>query len=104
MMFAADATPEVRAALPAADRAVQLGDFMACDNFDVLARLAEIRLRSLVLVGDRDRMTPEKYGRSLSDALGAELEVVAGAGHMLPLEASEHLSRSIDAFLAGGAG
>lgn len=102
MMFSPEASPEVRAALPAADRKVQYGDFLACDSFDVLSRLGEIRLRSLVLVGDRDRMTPEKHARALAQALDGELEVVPGAGHMLPLEAPEHLSRSIDAFLVRG--
>ena len=102
MMFAPEAAPEVKAALPASDRAVQLGDFLACDAFDVLARLGEIRSRSLVLVGDRDRMTPEKYAARLAEALGGQLEVIPGAGHMLTVEAPDQVSRSIEAFLAGG--
>ncbi len=102
MMFAPEAAPEVKAALPASDRAVQLGDFLACDAFDVLARLGEIRSRSLVLVGDRDRMTPEKYAARLAEALGGQLEVIPGAGHMLTVEAPDQVSRSIEAFLSGG--
>ncbi len=103
MMFAPGAPDEARAALPAADPLVQYGDFLACDAFDVLGRLGEIRMRSLVLVGDRDRMTPEKHGRRLAEAIGGRLEVIPGAGHMLPLEAPRELSQAIGAFLAGGA-
>ena len=103
MMFAPGAPPDLRLALPAGDPRVQYGDFLACDAFDVLGRLGEIRMRSLVLVGDRDRMTPEKYGQALAEAIGGVLEVIPGAGHMLPLEAPRALGRSIGAFLAGGA-
>lgn len=102
LMFAPDAPADVRAALPAAERTVQYGDFLACDGFDVLGRLGEIQRRALVLVGDRDRMTPEKYGRTLAQALGGEFELISGAGHMLPLEAPQAVSRSIAEFLAGG--
>ncbi len=102
LMFAPEATPEARASLPQADRRVQYGDFLACDAFDVLARLGEIRQRALVLVGDRDRMTPEKYSRTLAQELGAQLEVIPGAGHMLTLEAPQEISRRLRLFLSGG--
>jgi len=102
MMFAPGAPDGVRSALPQADASVQRGDFLACDRFDVIPRLSEIHLPALVLVGDQDRMTPEKYGRALAGGLEARIEVVPGAGHMLPLEAPEDLARSIAAFLEGG--
>ncbi len=102
LMFAPDASPEARGRLPEADRHVQYGDFLACDAFDVLGRLGEIRQRALVLVGDRDRMTPAKYARTLAEALSAELEVIPGAGHMLTLEAPQELSRSLGRFMTGG--
>ena len=102
LMFAPDASPEARGRLPDADRQVQYGDFLACDAFDVLGRLGEIHKRALVLVGDRDRMTPEKYARTLAEALSAELEVIPGAGHMLTLEAPREVCRSIGRFMTGG--
>ncbi len=77
-------------------------DFLACDRFDVLSRLREIRLRTLVLVGSRDVFTPEKYARSLADALGGELVVVDGAGHTLPLEAPQAVSGTLSRFLSEG--
>jgi pimeloyl-ACP methyl ester carboxylesterase len=49
-----------------------------------------------VLVGTRDTLTPPRVGRLLADGIpGAELEVIAGAGHMLPLEAPEQIAAAV---------
>ncbi|MDA8345638.1 MAG: alpha/beta hydrolase [Thermaerobacter sp.] len=77
-------------------------DFLACNRFDVLARLPEIRLRTLVLVGSLDAYTPEKYARALAQALGGELIVVPEAGHTLPLEAPQAVSQALARFLSEG--
>jgi pimeloyl-ACP methyl ester carboxylesterase len=68
-------------------QAVTLGDYEACDRFDVMERLCEIRLPALCVVGALDEMTPSSYSDYLRDRLpDARLVVVEGAGHMLPLE------------------
>jgi pimeloyl-ACP methyl ester carboxylesterase len=67
--------------------ATVLADLTACDRFDVLDRLWEIRCRTQVLVGTEDVLTPPKYSRALAERISAaRLIEYAGAGHMLPVE------------------
>lgn len=66
---------------------VLAGDFHACDDFDFSSRLGEIQVPTLVLVGDEDKMTPVRFAEGLAAGIpNAEMEVIPGAGHMLPLE------------------
>lgn len=77
------------------------GDFRACDAFDVMARLGEIRAPTLVVCGAEDRLTPPKYAELLRDRIpGARLELVPGAGHMVTVEAPGRVAGAIEAFLA----
>ncbi|RMD57562.1 alpha/beta fold hydrolase [Candidatus Parcubacteria bacterium] len=67
--------------------AVAHGDFVACDRFDVMTRVGEIRLPAAIVVGAQDQLTPVKYARFLADHLpDAELTVVENAGHMVMVE------------------
>lgn len=76
------------------------GDFLACDNFDVMERLGEIRCPTLVLCGEDDLLTPAKYGRYLEENIpNATLNIVPGAGHMVMLEQPEQVNRAIEEFL-----
>jgi non-heme chloroperoxidase len=51
-----------------------------------------------VLVGSRDTLTPLRSARQLVDGIpGAELEVIPGAGHMLPLEAPDRIVAAVRA-------
>jgi pimeloyl-ACP methyl ester carboxylesterase len=62
-------------------------DFRACDAFDLSDELGKVQTPTLVLVGENDRMTPLRFSEELRDGIkGSTLEVVKGAGHMLPLE------------------
>jgi pimeloyl-ACP methyl ester carboxylesterase len=64
-----------------------LGDFVACDRFDVRDRLDEIAAPTRVVTGAEDRMTPPPLGRALAEGIpGAAFSLVPGAGHMLMLE------------------
>lgn len=77
------------------------GDFVACDVFDVMARLGEIRAPTLVVCGSEDRLTPPKYSQFLRDHIaGARLELVPGAGHMVMLEAPGRVAAALEGFLA----
>lgn len=102
----APATPRERVAT--ADRAlretaplVTLGDFVACDRFDVMARLGDVRVPTLIVAGLEDRLTPVTYGRRLAAAIpGARLVEVEGAGHFPQLEQPDAVNRAIREFLA----
>ncbi|MDP3047781.1 MAG: alpha/beta hydrolase [Chloroflexota bacterium] len=89
-------------ALLAAGPATLLGDFQACDSFDVLARLGEIHFPCLVICGAEDRLTPVKYSESLARGIpGARLQVIPSAGHMAMLEEPAAVSQSIFSFVSG---
>lgn len=76
-------------------------DLLACDGFDVMDRLAEIGLPTLVICGAEDRLTPPKYAQYLTDHIpGAELVVIPDAGHMVMREAAEEVTQAIAGFLA----
>lgn len=67
--------------------AVLHNDFLACDLFDVMDRLGEVRVPVLVVCGAEDRLTPEKYARFMAEHLpDARLVVLPSAGHMVMLE------------------
>jgi pimeloyl-ACP methyl ester carboxylesterase len=80
--------------------AVLHNDFVACDRFDVMARLREILLPVLVVCGSEDRLTPEKYARYLAGHLpDAHLMMLPGAGHMAMLEQPQVTADAVRAFL-----
>ena len=76
------------------------GDYAACDAFDVMERLGEVRSPTLVIGGTADVLTPPKYSIYLRDHIpGAELVLVDAAGHMVMLEKPEVVSRAISEFI-----
>ncbi len=77
-------------------------DFLACDRFDVLDRLAEVEAPALVLCGAEDRMTPPKYSRFLAERIpAARLVIIEGAGHMVMLEKPGQVAQAVQEFLRG---
>jgi len=79
---------------------VALKDFTACDQFDVMARLNEIKAKVLVVVGAEDNITPAKYGEYLHQNIPAsELKVITDAGHLSPIEKPEEVNQIIRDFL-----
>ncbi len=77
-------------------------DLQACDRFDVMERLGEIKLPVLVTCGTGDRLTPVKYSRYLAENLpDAVLRLVEKSGHMLMLEAPAQLNRILLDFKVG---
>jgi pimeloyl-ACP methyl ester carboxylesterase len=79
---------------------VTLRDYEACEQFDVMDRVSRIELPTLCIVGASDRMTLPKYSEYLRNAItGSRLEIVDGAGHMLPIEKPEEYNRKVAEFL-----
>lgn len=78
------------------------GDFLACSEFDVTERLAEVRAPALIVVGEEDRMTPVRTARLLAASLPkADLAVISGAGHMVQLEKPREVASALRGFFAG---
>ncbi len=75
---------------------VALGDFRACDAFDVMERLGEISVPVLVLTASDDRLTPVKYGKYLAEHMPkARLVHIEDAGHLSPMEKPEEVAKAI---------
>ena len=66
------------------------------DRPDSTELLATIDVPTLVVVGQEDEITPPSVARRLKDAIpSASLTAIAGAGHVVPLEAPTANSREI---------
>ena len=79
---------------------VLLGDFMACNRFDVMERLGEIEIPTLIIVGSADQLTPVKYARFLVEHIpDARLVVIEDAGHMVMLELPTEVEKAVQEFL-----
>jgi len=78
---------------------VLLGDLLACDRFDVMGRLGEVWLPTLVICGEEDQLTPLKYSQFLADHIpGARLVTIPEAGHMMMLEKPRETTEAITEF------
>jgi pimeloyl-ACP methyl ester carboxylesterase len=79
---------------------VLLADFKACDAFDVRNDVQEIKQPALVICGEDDQMTPERFSQFLVDKLAlAHLAIIPHAGHMVMLEQPEIVAQLIKDFL-----
>lgn len=81
------------------------GDFRACDRFDIMPRVGEIRLPTLIVTGIDDQLTPPKYAEFLRSRLpAARLVIVPGAGHYVQMERPDEVTLAFHEFLATLAG
>ncbi len=104
VLFGPDAPEELkqdyRATARTADPKVLLADFTACDHFDVLKELSQIRIPALVVSATHDQLTPLKYGQFLADTLpDARIAVLEGAGHLMALEKAGEFAGALKDFL-----
>ncbi len=75
------------------------GDFVACNDFDLINDLHDMQLPTLVVCGTEDRMTPLKYSRFVNEQLpDARIETIEGAGHMVMLEQPNAVAAAIEVF------
>jgi pimeloyl-ACP methyl ester carboxylesterase len=82
------------------DPDVLLRDFRACDAFDVMERVGEIRVPTLAVCGMEDQMTPLKYSEFIQHRIpGAQMLRVEGAWHMAMLEKPGIVSSAIREFV-----
>lgn len=80
--------------------AVELNDLLACDRFDMMGEVANIRVPTLVICGAEDEMTPVKYADYLADRIpGAQKAIIPDAGHFVPLQQPQAVNAAIADFL-----
>ncbi|MBW8012781.1 MAG: alpha/beta hydrolase [Chloroflexi bacterium] len=79
---------------------VVLGDYVACNAFNLMERIQEIEVPTWVACGTQDRMTPVKFSEYLAEKIpNASLTLVPEAGHMLMLEQPEVVAAGLEDFL-----
>ena len=63
-------------------------------------RAQEIRVPTLVICGDQDRVTPPDLSNELAGPIpGARTQLIAGAGHLTNLERPDEFNRIVDRFI-----
>ncbi len=76
------------------------GDFRACDAYDLSGQLDQVKGPTLILVGEEDKMTPLRFAEQLREGIqDADLQIIPGAGHMVPLEQPDKTADLIRGFL-----
>jgi len=69
-------------------------------DMDLRHTLRHVRVPSLVLVGEQDRVTPPSAGVALASQLpDGRFETIAGAGHISMMEAHEEFNRRVGDFV-----
>jgi len=78
-----------------------LRDFHACDKFDAMERLGEIRLPVIAITGEKDAMTPPKFAQFLADRIpGAKARIIPEAGHAVFMERPDQVNEALAAFVS----
>lgn len=71
---------------------------------DQRERAVDIRVPTLVLVGDQDLITPPELSSELVDLIpDSRMEVIRGAGHISNLERPDAFNRAVEDFIAAAA-
>lgn len=96
--------PEVMARIGALIRATPVAGYLGCCHaialLDTAARLHQIDVATLVLVGEHDGGTPPPMARAIHEAIaGSRLEVIANASHLANIEQANTFNRYVLDFL-----
>lgn len=80
-----------------------LYQLLAIAGWTSFRKLTRVSARSLILMGEEDRLLPPSNGRILKFLLGdAQLEIMDGAGHLFVLTHADTVVPIIDRFLRTG--
>lgn len=83
---------------------VEAGLAALAGRLDMSGALASIRVPALILVGERDQVTPPALSEKMRQGIpGARMGIIPGAGHLSCLEAPEEFNRRVSEFLSGPA-
>lgn len=80
---------------------VELNDLKACDGFDMMDSVGEIKLPTRVICGSDDAMTPVKYSQFLTNSIdGASQSIIPGGSHFVHMEKYQAVNLEIEDFVA----
>lgn len=96
--------PEIVAELAASIAALRVDPYLAtveaATKFDASDVLATIDVPTLLIYGDQDPLTPPGIGEDAHRRIsGSSLEILAGIGHLVNLEAPERFNAILSEFL-----
>jgi pimeloyl-ACP methyl ester carboxylesterase len=84
------------------ERAAARRQILAIALHEAERRLGGIRVPTLVITGDEDRLVPPRNSRRLARKIpGARLAELSGAGHLFPLESTEETVHLLTEHFAG---
>ena len=87
--------------LSRADKNVAHGDFFACDRFNVSEKLEQVRIPTLLICGEDDRMMPLRFSTYLKEQIrGAELVLIKEAGHFVMMEDVKAFNAALREFVS----
>jgi len=79
---------------------IMIGDFRACNAFDVMEKIQGLSLPTLIICGAEDKLTPAKYSQYLHGKIpGSTLEIIPDAGHMVTLEKPHEFNQILQDFI-----
>ena len=89
-----------RQLMAANENGALFADLTACVNYTGGSdAAATVRCPCQVILGQKDKMTPLKFGLKMAEALDVSSPlVVAGAGHMLPSERPNEVNQALRSF------
>ena len=75
---------------------------MACNQFDMRDRIAQIALPTLILCGEKDQLTPCALSDKLKKSIeGSRFEIIPSAGHMVMIETPKAFNQCVLDFILG---
>jgi pimeloyl-ACP methyl ester carboxylesterase len=85
--------------------AVRAACGVALSDMDLWEAVAGLTVPTLVVAGDRDRLTPPEHARRIAEALpdSAGLLILKDTGHMSPLERPRELAAALGELAASAA-
>lgn len=80
--------------------AIMLNDFLCCNKFDIMDRVHEVKVPTLIICGESDVMTPVKFANYLGAKIAnSRLVVVPQSGHFVLAEKPQVANKAIEDFL-----
>lgn len=77
-----------------------IADFEACDSFDVRDQISDIRVPTLIIVGEDDSMTPLKWSEFMKEKIkGSKIRIIPESSHFPMIENPQELNRAIEEFI-----
>lgn len=82
------------------DSTVRYNDLLACDQFEAMSKIKDIKVKTLIICGQNDLMTPPKYAEYLHKSIkGSNLFIIEDAGHMVLWEKPDEVNMCLKSFL-----